>query len=67
MVVFPHGSDGKKSASNTGDSSSIPRLGRSPGEDNGNSLQYFFLENYMDRGPWGHKESDMIEHAHTQL
>ena len=30
----------------------IPGLGRSPGEGNGNSLQYFCLENPMDRGAW---------------
>ena len=32
--------------------SSIPRLGRSPGEGNGNPLQYSRLKNPMDRGPW---------------
>ena len=32
------------------DAGSIPRLGRSPGEDNGNPFQYTFLENPMDRG-----------------
>ena len=35
-----------------GDSGSIPGLGRSPGEGNGNPLQYFCLENSMDRGAW---------------
>ena len=34
------------------DSGLIPGLGRSPGEGNGNSLQYFCLENPMDRGAW---------------
>ena len=34
------------------DSSSIPRLGRSPGRRNGNALQYACLENPMDRGAW---------------
>ena len=36
----------------TGDSGSIPGLGRSPGGGNGNPLQYFCLENPMDRGAW---------------
>ena len=35
-----------------GDSGSIPGLGRSPGEGNGNPLQYFCLENHMDREAW---------------
>ena len=52
---------------NVGDPGSIPGSGRSPGEGNGNPLQYSCLENPMDRGawqansPWGHKESDMTE------
>ena len=49
---FPGGSDGKASAYNVGDLSSIPGLGRSPGEGNGNPLQYSCLENPMDRGAW---------------
>ena len=49
---FPGGSDGKVSVYNVGDSGSIPGLGRSPGEGNGNSLQYSCLENYMDGGAW---------------
>ena len=47
---FPGGSDGKESACNAGDLGSIPELGRFPGEENGNPLQYSFLENAMDRG-----------------
>ena len=35
-----------------GDVGSIPGLGRSPGEGNGNPLQYSCLENSMDRGAW---------------
>ena len=64
---FPGGSDGKESACNTGDPDSIPGSGRSPGEENGNLLQYSCLENSMDRGacwiysPWDHKESDTTE------
>ena len=46
------GSDGKASAYSAGDLGSIPRLGRSPGEGNGNPLQYSCLENPMDGGTW---------------
>ena len=42
----------KKSACNAGDPGSIPGSGRSPGEGNGNLLQYSHLENSMDRGAW---------------
>ena len=47
---FPGGSDGKASAYNAGDPGLIPGSGRSPGEGNGNPLQYSCLENPMDRG-----------------
>ena len=60
MVKNPHG--------NAGDLDSIPGLGRSPGEGNGNPLQYSCLENPMDRFPWtagyhswDRKESDTTE------
>ena len=46
------GSDSKESACNAGDLGSIPGLGRSPREGNCNLLQYSFLDNPMDRGPW---------------
>ena len=49
---FPGGSDGKASVYKAGDPSSIPELGRSPGEGNGNPLQYYCLENPMDGGAW---------------
>ena len=57
-------------AGDTGDTGSIPGLERYPGEGNGNSLQYSYLENSMDRGAWwatmhGIPESNMTEHAHT--
>jgi len=42
----------KASAYNAGDPGSIPVLGRSPGEGNGNPLQDSCLENPMDRGAW---------------
>ena len=47
---FPHGSEGKASACNSGDLDSIPGSGRSPGEGNGNPLQYSCPENSMDGG-----------------
>ena len=49
---FPGGSDGKESTYNAGDLSLIPGLGKSPGEGNGNPLQYSCLDNSMDRGAW---------------
>ena len=49
---FPGGSDGKASAYNAGDPGSVPGLGRTLGEGNGNPLQYSCLENPMDRGAW---------------
>ena len=50
----------------------IPGLERSHGVGNGNSLQYSFLENFMDRGGWwaslwGHKDSDTTEQLITQM
>ena len=50
IVSFPGGSEVKASARNVGDLGSIPGSGRSPGEGNGNLLQYCCLENPMDRG-----------------
>ena len=65
---FPGGSEGKESACSAGDLSSVPELGRSPGESSGYPLQYSCLENPMDRAVWlpmnsplGHKDSDMTE------
>ena len=66
----PGGSVGKGSVCNagdTGDMGSIPGLGRSPGEGNGNPLQYSCLENPLGQrslegcSPRGHKESDTTE------
>ena len=57
---------------NAGDASLIPQLGRSPGERNGNPLQYSCLGNPMDRGAWQAtvhgfiKEWDMTERLNTQ-
>ena len=55
------------SAGEVQDAGSVPGLGRSPGEGNGNLLQYSCLENTMDRGAWqaivhsGHKKLDTTE------
>jgi len=49
---FPGGSDGKVPVYNAGDPDSISGLVRSPGEGNGNPLQYYCLENPMERGAW---------------
>ena len=49
---FPHSSVGKESACNAEDLGSIPGSGRSPGEGNGNPLQYSCLENPVDSGAW---------------
>ena len=61
----------KVSAYNVGEPGSIPGLGRSPGEENGNPLLYSCLENPMDGqrslvgySPRGHKESDTTERLH---
>ena len=70
-LAFPDGSAGEESAccaGDKGDTGSIPESGRSPGEGNGNPLQYSCLENPMDRGawrasPWGCKGSDTTKHT----
>ena len=63
---FPGGSDGKQSACNAGDLGSVPGSGRSPGEGNGNSLQYSCLENFMDKGAW-QARVHRISKSQTQL
>ena len=52
LDCFPGGSEVKMSASNEGDLGSIPGLGRSPGEGNGNPLQFSCLENPLEGGAW---------------
>ena len=65
-----HSSDGKVSVYNAGSPGSIPGLGRSPGEGNGNPLQYYCLEkshgqrSLVGYSPWGRKESDTTEPLH---
>ena len=67
---FPRGSDSKASVYNEGDLGSIPGLGRSPGEGNGNPLQDFLpgksrgQRSLVGYSPWGRKESDMTERLH---
>ena len=69
---LPGGTSGKEptcQCRDVRDSGLIPGLERSPGEGNGNPLQYSYLGNPMDKrywwAPWGRKESDMTEHTHT--
>ena len=52
LLYFPGGSDGKASAYSVEDPGSIPELGRSLGEGDGNPFQCSCLENLMDRGIW---------------
>ena len=66
LILSKVGSDGKASVYNAGDLGLIPGSGRSPGEGNGNPLQYYCLENPMD-SPWDHKESDMTERFHSLI
>ena len=66
LVGLPCGSNGKESAHDAGDVSSIPGLGRCPGEGNGDSFQYSCPEIFTDREPWwatvhGAAESDRTE------
>ena len=68
---FPGGSDSKESACNAGYLGSVPGLGRSPGEGQGNPLQCSCLKNphgqrsLVSYSPWCHKEWDMIERLST--
>ena len=69
---FPGGSDDKESACSAGEAGLIPGSRRSPGEGNGNPLQYSCLENPRDRGAWwatsmGCKDSDMTERLNMHV
>ena len=63
---FRGGSDGKESTCNAGYPGSIPGSGRSPGEGNGNPLQYSCLENPMDSGAWRATVHGVAK-SHTRL
>ena len=64
---LPGGSDSKESACDAGDPGSIPGWGRSPGEGNGNPLQYSCLENPMDGGTWQARLHGVTELDRTSL
>ena len=65
FMVFPVTQLVKNLPANAGDLGSIPGLGRSPGEGNGNPLPVFWPGEFYGRySPWGRKESDMIEDFH---
>ena len=66
MVGFPGVSDGKKSASNTGDLGSVSGLGRSPEEGHGSPLQYSCLENPTNRGAWQAMVHSVAESGTTE-
>ena len=61
---FPRSSVGKESACNAGDLGSITGSGRSPGEGNGNQLQYSCLENPMNRGAWQAAVHEVVRVGH---
>ena len=74
QLGFPRWLSGRESACQAGDTGSIPWSGRSPGEGNGNPLQYSCLENPKDRGAWraivhrGHRDSDTTKETyHTYI
>ena len=52
LLGFPHSTVGKESACKEGDQGLIPGSGRSPGEGNGNPIQYSCMESPMDKGAW---------------
>ena len=66
ILGFLGGSDGEESACSAGDLGLIPGLRRSPGEGNGNPLQYYCLETCMDRGTWWATIHEVAK-SHTRL
>ena len=67
MSNFPGGSDGKESVYNAGVPGSIPGLESSPGEENGNPLQYSCLKNPKDGGAWWASVHRVAESDTTSL
>ena len=63
---FPGDSEGQESACSVGDLGSTPGLGSSPGEGNGNALQYSCLENPMDRAVWWATVPEVAELGTTE-
>ena len=64
---FPGGSAVKNPPANAGNMGSIPGSGRSPGEGNGNPLQYSYLRNPMDRGDWWLKSIGVTREVENNL
>ena len=70
---LPSWLDSKESLCSAGNPGLVPELGRSPGEGNGNRLQYSCLENPMDRGAWQAtvhniaKSRTRLSNSHTQM
>ena len=64
---FPGGTRNRVSDRDAKDAGLIPGPGRSPGEGNGNPLQYSYLENPMDRGAWQATVHSVAKSLHTQL
>ena len=52
VILYANGSDSKESVCNAGHTGSIPGIGRSSGEGNGNPLQYSYLEKSMEKRTW---------------
>ena len=73
LLGFPGGPYGKESACSVGDLGFIPEVGRSPGEGNGNPLQYCCLENPHGQRSlagyflWGREELDTTERLHIHI
>ena len=66
LLGFPAGAVVKNPPANPKDLGLMPGLERPSGGGNGSPLQSSSLENPMDRGAWGHKESDTTEQLNTQ-
>ena len=65
LLGFPGGSEVNTSACNAEDLDSIPGSGRSPGEGNGNPLQYSCIENPMDREAWWATVQSISQFGHS--